>query len=336
MLKNKPIIISAGEPAGIGPDIVLMLLQKVGTEGIVVCIDKLLLKQRAEQANIQIEIKDYCADTYGSVSTASLSCNESRKKTLIITVLHVPLKAEVIAGELNALNSHYVLEVLTRASIGCMQGEFSALLTGPVHKGIINEAGVLFSGHTEFLADIANVEKVVMVLATKIMKVGLATTHIPLNKVSETITKESLQQVLEIVHSELQNKYHKKHPKIYVCGLNPHAGEDGHLGREEIDTIIPVLQMLRDKGYDLIGPMPADTMFQPKYLDDADLILTMYHDQGLPVLKYQGFGEAINITFGLPFLRVSVDHGTALDMAGTFTANPGSMIAAYEHIKGLV
>ena len=221
-----------------------------------------------------------------------------------------------------------MLATLARACDGCLNGEFAALITGPVHKGVINDAGIPFTGHTEFFADRAGGHRVVMMLATEELRVALATTHLPLKDVSAAITHASLREVITILHRDLQQKFAIPQPHIFVCGLNPHAGESGHMGREEIDTIIPALDSLREQGIQLTGPLPADTLFQPKYLQHADAVLAMYHDQGLPVLKFQGFGRAVNITLGLPFIRTSVDHGTALELAGLGQAEPGSFITA--------
>lgn len=245
-----------------------------------------------------------------------------------LTLLALPAPATVVAGRLNVSNSAYVVETLARACDGCLNGEFAALITGPVHKGIINDAGVPFSGHTEFFAARSRCKRVVMMLATEELRVALATTHLPLADVSAAITRQSLHEVVTILHHDLQSKFGIERPQIYVCGLNPHAGEGGHMGREELDVIIPALDELRRQGISLIGPLPADTLFQPKYLQHADAVLAMYHDQGLPVLKYQGFGRAVNITLGLPFIRTSVDHGTALELAASGSADPGSFITA--------
>ncbi|MDQ5891286.1 MAG: 4-hydroxythreonine-4-phosphate dehydrogenase, partial [Pseudomonadota bacterium] len=243
-------------------------------------------------------------------------------------LLPIAAPATIIPGQLNVANSAYVVETLTRACDGCLNGEFAALITGPVHKGIINDAGVPFSGHTEFFADRSRCDRVVMMLATEELRVALATTHLPLAAVSAAITRQSLHEVITILHHDLQTKFGIAQPQIYVCGLNPHAGEGGHMGREELDVINPALDELRQQGITLVGPLPADTLFQPKYLQHADAVLAMYHDQGLPVLKYQGFGRAVNITLGLPFIRTSVDHGTALELAATGSADPGSFITA--------
>jgi len=217
-----------------------------------------------------------------------------------------------------------VVDCLKRASDGNLSGEFDAIVTGPVHKGVINQAGVAFSGHTEFLAHEANCNDVVMMLATEGLRVALVTTHIPLAYVAKAVTAERLTNIITILHNDLTKKFGESSPKILVCGLNPHAGESGHLGREEIDIIIPVLEQLKKQGMNLHGPYPADTIFQPKYLEDASAVVAMYHDQGLPVLKYKGFGQAVNITLGLPYIRTSVDHGTALELAGSGKISDGS------------
>ncbi|SUC38274.1 4-hydroxythreonine-4-phosphate dehydrogenase [Proteus mirabilis] len=246
-----------------------------------------------------------------------------------ICVLAVELTdPSVVAGTLNTANGHYVVQTLARACDGCLNGEFSALVTGPVHKGVINDAGVPFTGHTEFFADRSHCQRVVMMLATDTLRVALATTHLPLREVADAITGELLNEIITILNHDLKTKFGISSPHIYVCGLNPHAGEGGHMGREEIDIIEPALEQLRQQGIQLHGPYPADTLFQPKYLTHADAVLAMYHDQGLPVLKYEGFGRAVNITLGLPFIRTSVDHGTALELAGTKSADAGSFRTA--------
>ena len=234
-----------------------------------------------------------------------------------------------VAGQLNPKNASYVLNTLERATAGCLQNEFNALVTGPIHKGILNEK-IPFSGHTEWLAERSGQVPVVMMLATQELRVALATTHIPLSEVAKNISYKNLLQTIRILQHALQKEFHIIKPHILVAGLNPHAGEQGYLGREEIDIIIPALETLRAEGINLTGPLPADTLFTPKYLQNADAVLAMYHDQGLPVLKYQGFGKAVNITLGLPFLRTSVDHGTALDLAGSGKASPTSFAAALE------
>lgn len=229
-----------------------------------------------------------------------------------------------------------MVETLRIASECNMSGEFKAIVTGPVHKGLINQAGVPFSGHTEYFAQQANCTDVVMMLATEGLRVSLMTTHIPLAYVSKAITFERIEKITRILDKDLREKFGIKSPKIYVCGLNPHAGEDGHLGREEIEVISPALESLRKEGINLVGPLPADTIFQEKYLEDADAVLAMYHDQGLPVLKYKGFGSSVNITLGLPFIRTSVDHGTAVELAGTLNADSGSFRAALNNAIELV
>ncbi|MDA0117295.1 4-hydroxythreonine-4-phosphate dehydrogenase PdxA [Vibrio sp. T11.5] len=322
----KRIVITAGEPAGIGPDLVLALSKQSWPHQIVVSADKDLLEQRAKQLDIKVQLIDYDAEALPTPQQAG---------SLIID--HIALNVPAIAGQLDEKNGHYVLETLERAALGCMNGEFDAIVTGPVHKGVINRAGVAFSGHTEFFADKSNTPLVVMMLATEGLRVALVTTHIPLAYVSKAVTEDRLKKIVRILHQDLVEKFAISSPKIYVCGLNPHAGEDGCLGREEIDTITPTLNKLRhEDGVDLIGPLPADTIFNEKYLNEADAVLGMYHDQVLPVLKYKGFGRSVNITLGLPFIRTSVDHGTALDLAGTGDADTGSFTTALAHAIELV
>ncbi len=311
------IVITPGEPAGIGPDLTVQLAGNDWPVELVVCADRQLLLDRAAQLGLSLTLNDYLPGTPATPQKAGS-----------LTLLPVPLSTPSIAGKLSVDNSDYVLRTLATACDGCLQGEFSALVTGPVHKGIINDAGIPFTGHTEFFADRAGCQKVVMMLATTELRVALATTHLPLKDVSAAITRENLHEVITILHHDLQHKFHIAAPKILVCGLNPHAGEGGHMGHEEIEVIEPALDELRRQGITLIGPLPADTLFQPKYLQNADAVLAMYHDQGLPVLKYQGFGRAVNITLGLPFIRTSVDHGTALELAGLGQADPGSFMTA--------
>lgn len=314
---TKRIAITPGEPAGIGPDLTINIAQQSWPIQIVVVASKALLEERAKQLNLPLELIEYCA--------ADESIPQA-KNTL--TILDVPLSQPSIAGTLDTNNGAYVVETLKIASDKNMSGEFDAVVTGPVHKGLINKAGIPFSGHTEYFAHEANCSDVVMMLATECLRVALVTTHIPLAYVSKAITYERLQKVTRILHQDLKSKFGIDAPRIYACGINPHAGEDGHLGREEIEVMTPAFEELRDEGINIIGPLPADTIFQTKYLDDADAILTMYHDQGLPVLKYKGFGSSVNITLGLPYIRTSVDHGTALELAGSGEADPGSMIEA--------
>jgi 4-hydroxythreonine-4-phosphate dehydrogenase len=317
MHRNNRIVITPGEPAGVGPDLVTVLAQQDWPVELVVCADPALLLERAHQLALPLTLRDY---------QPGQPVQPQRAGTL--TVLPVAAPAAVVPGELNVANSAYVVETLARACDGCLNGEFAALVTGPVNKSIINDAGVAFTGHTEFFADRSHCERVVMMLATEELRVALATTHLPLLAVPGAITQQSLFEVITILDRDLKNQFGIPQPLIYVCGLNPHAGEGGHMGREELDVIIPALEVLRSRGIQLIGPLPADTLFQPKYLQHADAVLAMYHDQGLPVLKYQGFGRAVNITLGLPFIRTSVDHGTALELAGSGTADAGSFKTA--------
>ncbi|WMN55800.1 4-hydroxythreonine-4-phosphate dehydrogenase PdxA [Vibrio fluvialis] len=322
----KRIVVTAGEPAGIGPDLVLALSTEDWTHQLVVCADKQMLAQRAETLGIQVTLLDY---------DASAEPKPQQAGTLVVD--HVPVTTQVVAGQLDESNGHYVLKTLERAAAGCMNDEFDAIVTGPVHKGVINRAGVAFSGHTEFFAEQSNTPLVVMMLATEGLRVALVTTHIPLAYVSKAVTSERLEKIIHILHKDLVEKFAIETPTIYVCGLNPHAGEDGVLGHEEIDTITPTLEKLRQQdGMQLIGPLPADTIFNDKYLQQADAVLGMYHDQVLPVLKYKGFGRSVNITLGLPFIRTSVDHGTALDLAGTGQADVGSFRTALAQAIELV
>ncbi|MFC3396707.1 4-hydroxythreonine-4-phosphate dehydrogenase PdxA [Brenneria rubrifaciens] len=311
------VAITPGEPAGIGPDLIIALAQHSWPVELVVCADPDLLLSRALQLNRPLTLRHYQPEQPAQPQQAGS-----------LTILPFTTPAMVIAGQLNVSNSAYVVETLARACDGCLSGEFAALVTGPVHKGVINDAGMPFSGHTEFFADRSACDRVVMMLATEELRVALATTHLPLSKVSEAITRQSLHEVITILHRDLQTRFGLVQPQIYVCGLNPHAGEGGHMGREELDVITPALDELRQQGIALIGPLPADTLFQPKYLQHADAVLAMYHDQGLPVLKFQGFGRAVNITLGLPFIRTSVDHGTALELAATGGADHGSFTTA--------
>ncbi|MBD0788610.1 4-hydroxythreonine-4-phosphate dehydrogenase PdxA [Vibrio sp. Y2-5] len=325
-MKIKRIVVTAGEPAGIGPDLVLALSKEDWTHQIVVCADKNMLAERATALGINVELLDY---------NAEVSPQPQKAGTLVVD--HIAATVPVVAGHLDEQNGHYVLKTLERAALGCMNNEFDAIVTGPVHKGVINRAGVAFSGHTEFFAEQSNTPLVVMMLATEGLRVALVTTHIPLAYVSKAVTNERLEKIIHILHKDLVEKFAIEQPTIYVCGLNPHAGEDGVLGREEIDTITPTLEKLRQQdGINLIGPLPADTIFNDKYLQKADAVLGMYHDQVLPVLKYKGFGRSVNITLGLPFIRTSVDHGTALDLAATGTADIGSFRTALAQAIELV
>nr|WP_297347212.1 4-hydroxythreonine-4-phosphate dehydrogenase PdxA [uncultured Glaciecola sp.] len=310
------IAVTPGEPAGIGPDLIIILSQQHWDAQLVVYADSDMLQDRAKLLGIELDIIPYEADSTYLQQPGQL------------IVKHIPVSVPVIAGELDSENGHYVVETLRQACDENISGKFDAVVTGPVHKGIINKAGISFSGHTEFFANQSNCSDVVMMLATEGLRVCLATTHIPLQYVSQAITPERLDKVIHIIHTDMKLKFGIESPKIYVCGLNPHAGEDGHLGKEEILVITPKLNELRAQGIDLVGPLPADTIFQPKYLEQADAVLAMYHDQGLPVLKYKGFGASVNITLGLPFIRTSVDHGTAADLAGSGNIDCGSFSMA--------
>ncbi|WP_252179312.1 4-hydroxythreonine-4-phosphate dehydrogenase PdxA [Endozoicomonas sp. 4G] len=321
-MKSNPLprlIITSGEPAGIGPDLCLQLVHQTFPAHIVVAADPELLAERA--------------DTLGMDVTFELFNPDNTEPTAAGTLLVAPfsLPKPCSAGQLDTANSSYVLDMLSYAVAGCQSGLFDAMVTAPVSKEVINNAGIPFSGHTEFLAEQTDTQKVVMMLATEGLRVALATTHLPLKEVSSAITKTSLEEVIRILHRDMATKFAIEHPRILVCGLNPHAGEGGHLGMEEIETIIPVLNQLNREGMNLVGPLPADTLFNPKYLEKADAVLAMYHDQGLPVLKYKGFGNAVNITLGLPIIRTSVDHGTALDLAGKGKADAGSLFTAIRY-----
>jgi 4-hydroxythreonine-4-phosphate dehydrogenase len=307
------IALTPGEPAGIGPDLCIQLAQQDLPCEIVVIASAQLLAERAEQLGLPVQIKEFDGAMPAVAQVAGC-----------LTVLPVELAEPVQCGQLNPANSRYVLKTITKATKGCLDGVFAAMVTGPVHKGVINDAGLPFTGHTEFIAGITGGHPVMM-LATPGLRVALATTHLPLSEVSSAITHTRLRTVIRILDNELRSRFGIADPKILVCGLNPHAGENGHLGREEIDIIEPVLEGFRKQGLNLHGPLPADTLFTDKYLATADAVLAMYHDQGLPVLKHMGFGQAVNITLGLPVIRTSVDHGTALDLAGSGTADLGSL-----------
>lgn len=319
-MSAKPFAITPGEPAGIGPDITIQIAQQPQQTALVAIASPALLKERATLLGLPLTLHPFISGQ----PHPPLPAGE-------LYVCAIELAAPVVPGQLSTDNADYVLATLSRAAQGCVDGEFAAMVTAPVHKGIINDAGCAFSGHTEFLADYTDTELVVMMLATKGLRVALATTHLPLADVPAAITEDVLTRVIRILQADLVTKFRLPKPRILVCGLNPHAGEGGHLGREEIETIAPTLEKLRAENINLIGPLPADTLFTPKYLEQADAVLAMYHDQGLPVLKHLGFGNAVNITLGLPIIRTSVDHGTALDLAGTGTADPGSLQTAINY-----
>jgi len=318
------IAITPGEPAGIGPDILLAVAQRSWQAELVAIADPDLLCSRATLLGLPLDLLPL-----------DLAAAPSPHRPGTMRILPVTLAAPCHPGELDPRNATYVVATLQQAVDGCLRRDFSAMVTAPVQKSVINDAGIPFSGHTEFLAAATGTPRVVMMLATPAMRVALATTHLPLAAVPAAITRELLLETLEILVRDLVDKFGLARPRVAVLGLNPHAGEGGHLGREEIDTIIPALEQLRARGMQLLGPLPADTAFTPKVLEQCDAVFAMYHDQGLPVLKYAGFGNAINITLGLPIVRTSVDHGTALDLAGTGTADAGSLEQALAHAIGM-
>lgn len=309
------LAITPGEPAGVGPDLIILLArqnpQLFGRFRAVVIADAALLQSRARQLGTTIDWPPWRAAADAPIS-----------------ILPTPLRARATPGRLDPANSAYVLDALEAGVRGCLEGRFDALVTGPVHKGVINDAGIAFTGHTEFLAERTGTEQVVMMLTSGTLRVALATTHLPLKEVSAHLTRRGLARSLRILHADLVQRFGIAKPVIIACGLNPHAGEAGHLGREEIEIIEPALEDARKAGIDVRGPVPADTAFIPDRLKGADAVLAMYHDQGLPVLKHLGFGQAVNITLGLPFVRTSVDHGTALDLAGSGRVDTGSLEAA--------
>jgi 4-hydroxythreonine-4-phosphate dehydrogenase len=309
------IAITAGEPAGIGPELVAALAATDLTADLIVIGDAQLLRDAAANNGVPLALHPYDGTRIRHRAAGSLRC------------INVALRAPVTPGQLDARNSAYVIDTLAIAADGCLSGEFAAVVTAPVQKSIIIEAGIAFTGHTEFFAERAHCD-VAMLLVAPGLRVALATTHLPLSAVPAAITPELLTRIVHIVYKDLREKFGIAVPRICVLGLNPHAGESGHLGREEIDTIIPVLQNLRSAGMALDGPLPADTAFLPALRAQYDAYVAMYHDQGLPVLKSLGFGDSVNVTLGLPFVRTSVDHGTALDLAGSGRADPSSLIAA--------
>lgn len=321
MSDNRPlrIALTTGEPSGIGLDLAC-LLAKVSpplshNAQIIVCANKMALEARAKALGHSLKLRAFDND-----DTSIATPGELIIKDFATT-------EPVVAGRLETANAKHVLSMLDYAAKGCMNNDFDAMVTGPLHKGVINDSGLAFTGHTEYLAEMAQAYPVMM-LASDSFRVALATTHLPLREVADAITPELLEKALRTLNADLQQKFLIEKPHILVCGLNPHAGESGHMGREEIDIIEPVLETLNKQGFNLTGPLPADTLFTPRHLDTADAVLAMYHDQGLPVLKYAGFGRAVNITLGLPFIRTSVDHGTALDLAGTGNINSGSLQTA--------
>jgi 4-hydroxythreonine-4-phosphate dehydrogenase len=311
-MSTAPLALTPGEPAGIGPDLAVLWAQHDRRVAAVALADPDLLTARARELGLPLRIERYP----GVVARSAGS----------LSVLPVPLAAPVVAGRLNVANVPYVLDALAQASDGCLEGRFAGLVTGPVQKSIINDAGIAFSGHTEYLAERCGGASVVMLLVAGTLRVALATTHVPLAAVPALITRARLTGVLDVLLNALQQRFGIARPRVLVAGLNPHAGEGGHLGREDVDVIAPVCKAFAARG--VVGPLPADTLFTPRLLEGADAVLAMYHDQGLPVLKHVGFGSAVNVTLGLPILRTSVDHGTALDLAGRGGVDSGSFAAA--------
>lgn len=311
------LVLTVGEPAGIGPDLCVQIAQQPLPCNLAVIADGDLLAARARQLRLPLQLIDISAASPVQHREGSLQ------------VLHVPVAETAAAGTLNPANARYVLTTLDRAVAVCQSGQFDGMVTAPVHKGVINDAGIAFTGHTEYLSALTASE-VVMMLVGGNMRVTLATTHLPLKDVAAAITADLIERKLRIIAHDLVSRFFLENPRIAVAGLNPHAGESGHLGREEIDVIIPALNKLRGEGMNLIGPLPADTLFNPEQLQQFDCVFTMYHDQGLPVLKHASFGGGVNVTLGLPIIRTSVDHGTALELAGTGRAHAGSLLAAIE------
>ncbi len=316
------LALTAGEPAGVGPDLCIALSHQELPCRLSVLGDVEVLRARAAQLGIHVNF----------ISSDSIPPHQPGA----LHVHHIPVATAVTPGELNASNSAHVLALLDAALAGCLNGSYHAVVTAPVHKGIINDAGFSFTGHTEYLAEHSGTPRVVMMLVGGGLRVALATTHLPLRDVADAITPNLLDEVIRILHADLKHKFGIPGPRIAVAGLNPHAGESGHLGHEETDIIEPALARLRAQGMDLVGPLPADTLFSRIRHEPCDAVLAMYHDQGLPVLKYASFGAGVNVTLGLPFIRTSVDHGTALDLAGTGRAEVGSLLAAIEMALDMV
>jgi 4-hydroxythreonine-4-phosphate dehydrogenase len=310
------IAVTAGEPAGVGPDLCIQLARRRIPPRIVIVADGGLLEQRARRLRVPLRIEPF----------SGAAGARFRRGTLLVH--HIPLARRAVPGRLDPANSRYVLRTLEAAVDGCLNGTFGAMATGPVQKSVISEAGIPFTGHTEFLAERTRTRTVVMMLVGRTMRVALATTHLALKDVAGSITCAGLESTLRVLHADLVRRFAIARPRIVVAGLNPHAGESGFLGTEEAEVIVPVLTKLRRVGFDLAGPLPADTLFNPARLRECDCVLAMYHDQGLPVLKYASFGAAVNVTLGLPIIRTSVDHGTALDLAGTGRAEVGSFVEA--------
>jgi len=313
----EPVIaVTSGEPAGVGPELCLRLAERSFPARVVVLADRELMRARVAQTGSTVRLREWRPTVL--------------PESGVLDLIHAPLGASSVPGKLDPANSPYVLSLLDRALEGCLSSEFAAMVTAPVNKAVINDAGIPFTGHTEYLAEKTHTPQVVMMLAGGNLRVALATTHLPLKDVPAAITASSLETTLRILHADMRSKFGIDRPRILVAGLNPHAGEGGYLGDEEIRVIAPVLEKLRAEGMTLLGPLPADTMFTPPLLAQGDCVLAMYHDQGLTALKYATFGNGINVTLGLPIIRTSVDHGTALELAGTGRADPGSLFVAVE------
>jgi 4-hydroxythreonine-4-phosphate dehydrogenase len=314
-MPSKPIIaITSGDPAGIGPELMASINANEFNARLVVIGDENLIRTRATAIGKSIHLQSF---------NPGIEIPNG-----VLEIKHIPLHKSAIAGKLDVTNAAYVLETLDDACLGCMSHQYHAMVTAPIQKDIINIAGIPFSGHTEYLAELCKASKPVMMLATDHLRVALATTHLPLRDVADAINADELESIINIIHHDLKSRFGLTSPHIKVCGLNPHAGENGYLGREEIEIIIPLIKKMQAAGINLSGPYPADTVFTIDSLKDADIVLAMYHDQGLPVLKHAGFNHAINTTLGLPIIRTSVDHGTALHLAGTGKAKPDSLFAA--------
>lgn len=311
-----PIALTSGEPAGIGPDLCVQLAAQDTVYPVVVLADLAMIQRRAKQLKLPVHCQAWSAGMPAQLGGGHLS------------IWPMSCAVEPTPGQLDARNRHYVIGLLDEAIAGVQANRYAGMVTAPVHKSVLSTPNSVFTGHTEYLQKQSGTEQVVMMLTSAQLKVALVTTHLPLGEVPGAITELLLERVIRVLHHDLQHRFNCADPRILVCGLNPHAGEDGQLGQEEQTIIIPTLNRLRDQGFSLVGPLPADTLFTPKVLQDADVVLAMYHDQGLPVLKYQGFGQAVNVTLGLPFVRTSVDHGTALDLAGTGLAQVGSLESA--------
>ena len=324
MTRPARLAVTAGEPAGIGPDLCLSLAERERDTELVIVADADFMRERARMLELDVRIESWEPDQPIS------------REAGVLPVWSVASAATVRAGQLDPENAGYVLRTLEAAVEACQLSIVDAMVTAPVHKGVINEAGIRFSGHTEFLQEKTGAGGVVMMLATEGLRVALATTHLPLREVPDAITSDRLRRVITILDEDLRKHFGLAQPRILVAGLNPHAGEGGHLGREEIDVIEPLLERLNGDGMNLVGPLPADTLFTPHNLEEADSVLAMYHDQGLPVLKHKGFGRAVNISLGLPIIRTSVDHGTALDLAATGQADAGSLHEAIQTAAHMV